>query len=542
MADALASGASEGNLVGVQVPPRPLDSSCVWRPCGPTSRHPCVVRRIVSLVVVLAALAGCGDRGASVGVGGDDESRVPSRGFELSDPPSRFVPAVAGSGTRRQDWGEDSTGTDEPYTVLVRGDDAPTADNIVVVSVTGFDGYEGGLSQASRGYCCGADANAEETEVDGHRAYFTPAHDDVPSDLVVAVDDDLAVRVSAPHASRDDAIALYKRASPRGHVRAPEVQPPGGYRIIGRVDADLVLAQVAVVQPRTNEVPGTSAAHTLGWSDGDASLAVLTVPASSGDLAALVAGPRFWGGGTTEVSASEKAVEIRFRGGAGNYNRNAVVVTSSWGDLIVAVSDGYQTEPASLEELQSLVRSAKPVDDAAWDAEVLSMRGGPGLHADRGAAELARGIAGGVEWLFQAVPGTPVQRMSPSDTTVANEWAADSCLKLDTGSRVCTQAGWGDEKTNVELSSAEPGLPDAPGLPPFIILNTPREAATVRLTDHGTETTTPLVRVPGDLPRWAAVIFTTNPRASDFPVCATDSEYRLELLDAHGEVVDCVAN
>ena len=43
MADALASGASEGNLVGVQVPPRPLEDPCRTQLAISASTSPAVI-------------------------------------------------------------------------------------------------------------------------------------------------------------------------------------------------------------------------------------------------------------------------------------------------------------------------------------------------------------------------------------------------------------------------------------------------------------------------------------------------------------------
>ncbi len=65
--------------------------------------------------------------------------------------PDGFHLVVAGKGTQYQNWGSDSLGTHEPFTVL-SPDGKATGPEVVVVSATGFAGYEGELAQASAGY------------------------------------------------------------------------------------------------------------------------------------------------------------------------------------------------------------------------------------------------------------------------------------------------------------------------------------------------------------------------------------------------------
>lgn len=69
-----------------------------------------------------------------------------SHPFAVGLVPRGFRPVSAGSGNKRQAWGDDSFGTDEPFTVL-RGD----GDSVMVVSTTGFEGYQGNLGSGVGG-------------------------------------------------------------------------------------------------------------------------------------------------------------------------------------------------------------------------------------------------------------------------------------------------------------------------------------------------------------------------------------------------------
>lgn len=200
----------------------------------------------------------------------------PSSPFRVAEVPLGYELVVAGRGTAVPDWGVDEFGTHEPFTVLGRGGSTEMKD-LVVVSTTGFEGYQGGLGQTSRRYLEGP----HELSVDGRTALFAPAAGDRWADLVAVAGDDVAVRVTAPDASRAELVEILERVEvPADRTLAPAVvDPPGGLEVIGSLDADAVLALTSGVEPRTERVPGPTTAHAAGWvDDGGGTLSALTLP------------------------------------------------------------------------------------------------------------------------------------------------------------------------------------------------------------------------------------------------------------------------
>ncbi|MEJ7584530.1 MAG: hypothetical protein WKF43_10705 [Acidimicrobiales bacterium] len=127
--------------------------------------------------------------------------------------PAGYELVTAGRGTELQEWGEDCCGTAEPFTVLAPPGEGTESAEAIVVSVTGFAGYEGGLDQASSGYS--VEERSETFTVDGQEAIFTPAETSSEwADLVVARGDDLAVRVAGRNASRSRLVEVLDRVRP----------------------------------------------------------------------------------------------------------------------------------------------------------------------------------------------------------------------------------------------------------------------------------------------------------------------------------------
>lgn len=248
----------------------------------------------------LAAGCGSGDndettstaRGQNEPVGGTSESSP----FRVGHEPAGYRLVQAGQGSYSQEWGEDSTGTDEPVTVLAPPGESPGGPGEVRVSVTGFSGYQGGLAQASRGYL---DDQREDFELDGRPAIYMPAHEDddggpEPADLVAEVDDDLAVRVSAADASRDELAEIVDAVEPQDdHLLAPLVpDPPGDLQVVGSADADVAISLLASPYPSSESVPSSQRAHTAVWARGeeseawspDETMVVTTLPRTALDL------------------------------------------------------------------------------------------------------------------------------------------------------------------------------------------------------------------------------------------------------------------
>lgn len=483
----------------------------------------------------------------------DGTTSTASSPFAVGWVPPGFEPFVAGMGTAVPLWGDDSSGTDEPFTVLAPPDrDDPAA--LVVVSVTGYAGYQGGFAQASAGF----PGDPAWFEVGGRQAIFTERRrlpgtsdadededeDETVSEIVVDRGEDLAVRVVGRH-PRAELAAMASGARPQGRSQAPEVDPPEGLDVVGRVDTDLVLALQAAAQPGIDEVPGPTSAHGAAWEREGSTLAVLTVPGAAGDLPALVAQPILSRGTTVRELAVDGSpavlVERTYDDCADApcevHARTTVSATSS-GDLLIVRATG-ELPVVTSEELVRVAASVSTTDPKAWDAFVVEAAGGPGLHADRGTVEVARGTQGTTEWLLQTTTVAADGSLEPGPRD-GGDLGADPCLKTSVGRRVCASSGisavaWG----TLQFTHAEPD----PALGGFLVVTSTIEAASMRATAGDEVATTTLVRLPGTVPRWAGVAFvarpgllTCGPTPADTPL----DVMRVELLDAAGAPLLCL--
>ncbi len=500
-------------------------------------------RWIAVLYVASVAVAGCAsDAGSSTTP--ETGSRTSSP-FSVGEVPAGYELVTAGMGTRVGEWGDDSTGTVEPYTVLSPDGHADHPD-VVLVSITGFEGYEGGLAQAAGGYLS---PDREELTIDGTEAMYSPATQDARgahwADLVVVRRADLAVRVSSPSASKAELTSIAARVVvPDDHTKAPTVpDPPQGLRVVGSVDVDGVLAADASVAPHTDQIPGPRSAHAAGWvragSDEADHLAVLTVPGASLDLVALSV--RVQPDIVTRTS-HERTVDGRpglvLDEAWEGYSvaRRSVFLDAGWGDVVVVSATG-ETVPAE-EELVTMAASVQPTDDASWERFLVEAAGGPGVHADPDRHELARGRIGELEWLLQdGPPGGGI--VSSSETDPHSLRGVDPCLKLSDRRRACTGAGFSGTEDDW-YAFAVGGAPDSRGLS-FVIVSTTVEAATLRITRSTSTGSAALVPVPaGGL--WGAVVFVDDPGG---PVCDSGTpaphQMRIELLDPRGTPVGCLS-
>ena len=349
-----------------------------------------------------------------------DPAAVP-RGYEL---------VVAGRGNEVQDWGSDTAGTDEPFTVLAPPGEDASSDRAVVVSVTGFEGYEGGLDQASR-----SDGGGDLVG-------------DPWADVVVQRGEDLAVRVTSPGVPEDQLASLARRVEPAAdHGRAPAVAVAGDIEVLGSVDADALLALDGGFLPYSDEVPGPEGSYSAGWvTGGRGSLVVQTLRGDAANLAALGGLEAFAHNQTFAIhrvemgGASAAVVEWRYADSLQSWSERAVVAAAASGELVVVVASG-PTVPEE-DELLALAGTVRPTDSRTWDNFVTQATGGPGLNPDPGAVEVMRGTEGGVDWLLQAWPdaesapvrlGEVVQLLEDLSGPVV-----DTCLKVSTGERACT--------------------------------------------------------------------------------------------------------
>lgn len=496
----------------------------------------------LGLASVLVLGGACGDGAGSTpaeGPGGSTESSP----FLVEAVPAGYQPVTAGTGTSKPDWGSDSTGTHEPFTVLAPEGSTSSAD-VVVVSLTGFEGYQGGLAQASAGYLA---PQRVDLESKGWPVIYVPpdptGRSEHWADLVVEVGEDVAVRVTAATGTARELMAIAEHVEvPEDHGRPPIVaDPPDGLEVIGSVDAQAVMAMYVHVAPNTDAVPGGESAHGAGWlreGSPDSQLSVVSLPGASVDLdAMLAAAGRFGPRGSTwrsAVVAGRPALVTDVEPDPSGWRSRAVWLDASWGDVVVATATG--TEVPDEEAMVALAASVHPTDEQGWDDFVVRATGGPGLHPDAGRVELARGEVADVEWILQTGPPGG-GRLLGTDIDLASTRGVDPCLKLSTRRRACASSGGGGADDWI-MSTEDEGLA-------FVVVSTTIEASSVRITTPDEVATVPLVPVPGG-GLWAAVAFVESPGPAVCPAAGPPPPSMephvilVEALDAAGGVIGCL--
>jgi len=478
------------------------------------------MRRAGLLLAAMLVASGCGSGGDSGNRGGTAES-VPASPFTF-DPatvPAGYRLVTAGRGEIPQAWGDDSVGTDEPFTVLAPPGGDATSDDAVVVSVTGFEGYEGKLGQARR-----------------DRDQWT--------DVLEVRGDDLAVRVSGRRARADQLRAIGRSAVPNAdHARAPAVEDPEGAQVIGSVDADPLVALRSILEPFGEDVLGPEGSFGAGWVTEDgAQLGVMSLRGDAADLDALPGLAALWDHGReptvqrAEVGGEPAAIlEFFYSENAERPSRHlAVIGVDPTGRLVVVVAFG-PTVPAR-GELLALAGSVRPTSAEVWDDFVVDATGGPGLDPDPGAIEVARGTEGATEWLLQAwpdgdaaPPGHVGDVLAPGQRPVV-----DGCLKLATRKRVCPSTG--TTQPGVAYVHTSPEADDGGGFPPFLIVESKLGGRALRITSGTGVRTVDFHQLPGS-DRWVGVAF-----ADVAALGRCDQLPRIEILDGAGRVVSCLAD
>ncbi|MFP3901465.1 MAG: hypothetical protein ACLFXM_11475 [Acidimicrobiia bacterium] len=477
--------------------------------------------------------------------------------FAVTREPEGYRLVQAGRGGHPQTWSSDSFGDDEPVTVLAPPGAAVGGRDAVRVSLTGFEGFQGGLDQASAGYPQG---NGEHFELDGRPAIYTPGQSEggqqARADLVVVAGDDLAIRVTAHGATRDELADIARRVEPgHDHLLAPSVpDPPGDLEVIGWADADVAITLLNRPLAGSDVLPAGTRAHSAVWAIGQpgtpwspdaGTVAVSTLPGTALDLDALPDSLHTYGHiGTPEVLArsvdGRPGAVLEWPEGAGLPPFLAVATSTQSRDLVLVVAHGAARP--SVDELVAVAASVEPATPEEWDAFVDRAGGGPGLHPDDGAVELARGAAGDTEWLFQArVNADGFARWGTGSLDVPpEEHLADPCLKLSTGERSCVTSTSGSPAGRVVIGTARPmALEDGGTFPGFVVVMTTEPAATMRVhPTSGDAVDASLVALPGGRRRAAVVV--TSADLGLVAACASDgSPGTIQLLDRTGQPLPC---
>lgn len=457
---------------------------------------------LVLLASLAALLVGCGDdEGPS-----ESADRAESHPFEIdvAAVPTDYELVAIGTGTDVAEWNSEM-GSDEPLTVV-------EVDGVEVhARLVAWDPMEGALRYASRS----GDSAAEEFVLDdGRPAAHGEGVDGRWNDLVIEVDDTVALVIASDGATREELIEFSAHLRSDGdRTRPPNVvDPPEGWITVGSVGADALLAMRSEPYPRTNAVPGPATGHAMGWVDrrpppeyeypGALTLAVL--PASSADLDAIERSTtQAWEPGPAPIR-----VDVAGRPG-------------------VVVESGMRFGGT---------HRVLATHDADGALVVLNATGGVFPSVDELVA-----LAGSVRQV-----GEDIQGELPSVSV-----RVDDCLKLSTMERVCTLPSGGrggsigtwDEDSEVATVD----------FPSFTLIVTPDTgAASVRATAGEQVAEAPLAEVPGadwDQAR-AGLLFARKPPGA-FPSCLAEppepppgsnlSSMRIDLLDAAGAPVGCIS-
>jgi hypothetical protein len=467
--------------------------------------------------------------------------------FSVAEPPEGYRLVTAGRGRQTAIWGGDEYGTDEPFTVLAPTGADATDPASIIVSITGFEGYQGGLDQAARGYIA---ATHEDLEINGRRAIYTRSQQTrrgtTWADLVAVRGDDLAVRVGSITAAKAELIDVLHRVElSGGRSRAPSVpEPPPGYEVLGSVGADVVVGFSPEVAANSDAIPGTSAAHAAAWiGEGRRALAVMTLPGDAAALDALsgygefVQFDQFTANRINVGQQPGVILDIAsLVDGAPRFERRILAATTDWGDVLLVVATGEAVPP--VEVLTAFAATVRRANSSAWERFVVEAGGGPGLHADTDGSELLRGRAGGLEWLLQ---DKAVVQLAPGSPAALPE----RCLKLSNRRRVCADTTTG-APDGQSVSSARETLTregaefDFPG---FVIVTTRVPGSSVRVTTETDVATGSLVAVPGtDL--LTAVVFVNAPGVAvcvdPLPPSEGVDAMRVDVLNAAGMTIGCV--
>ena len=287
-----------------------------------------VVVVIMSLVVTACAFG-------SANSSPSRPSSHPSAPFTVAAVPADFEFAAAERGRPFSPWGSDTFGTAEPFTVLARHGRGGSDSKLIVVSVTGFSGYESGLDQAAPSRT--RFDRATRFRVNGRRAIYTP-----------------------PQVTTDGRRFVWSD-------------------LVGSVDAGVV-AGLHLDSPEgelTNEAyrigPGNPMVHRMRWSTNDrGGMTVTTYPARDGSLDAI---PGYVVFSIEDENITSRPVRVAGRRGvtleirqALDWNETALFTRTRWGNLVMVTAWGTTTP--SVTELVAMAATVQPTSEAEWSHEV----------------------------------------------------------------------------------------------------------------------------------------------------------------------------
>jgi hypothetical protein len=300
----------------------------------------------------MAALAGCGDDGGGSGPASASAFTV--------DLPDGYHLLDEGRGDNPMLWGSDLDGySTGGFIVLGRTDAAEDAADLAVLEVTGFRGFEGALRQAVDDY---PSAPADRREVDGRPAYVADL--DGVTQVVAARAGDLAVSAQSGGLSETELVDLIVATElPAGSVPtdAPDVEPPEGWVVIGQATSDFTIALDAFSYDGYTGGPHVAESEAWRAPDGSQIITVLTIPGSSGDLAAAV-GYSLTNGGDPALASDRFELDGRDAVWlSSRSSRGTVATTTEWGDLLVVRSapDGVNGGPPDRDLLTAIAASVE---------------------------------------------------------------------------------------------------------------------------------------------------------------------------------------
>jgi hypothetical protein len=468
------------------------------------------VRWAAAVLLVLATLVGCTSDEPHAPAAPVAPSAASATMFSVGWVPDGYELVAQGRGVAASSWGSDEVGTNEPFTTLApEGSHDP--DDLVVVAATGYAGYQGGFAQASITYCCKGVGPQQRFRFDGHRAIYSPPHEERRwSELVVARGDDLAIRLIATGWSRERLVDLARRTTPStDHEAAPAVDPPKGWRVLGSVGVLGLAAATSPVQVADRQMADPDGSGRF-WSpdesyaglwqrDGDA----LLVTESDGSAIDGLPGIRYWKRYGYSAEPLRDGFLLRHRTGS-----NAVIRRLDSGALLLVAS----TSGRDPDELWRVASSVDAASAQSWERQRREAWGSP-PRLDAETEELARGHRPGYDWLLPAISGG-----------VAEYHVPDRCLKLSTFRYACTE--------HDDTGQAKVQFATAPE--PFLIVSTQVHSRSLRITQDGRVRTLPLVTLPGRYENQAVLAFDVvhGPYVCDGPAPAPS--LRLELVGDDG--------